>query len=131
MSVQYSTGVRNAQADAKEAEWITGGAPVLKIFTGAQPANCAAANTGSELVSMNLPADPLTAAASGQKTKNGTWSGTAGGTGTAGHYRIYKNDGTTCVEQGAVGSDMTIDNTSIATGQTVTVTAYTMTIGHA
>lgn len=131
MSVQYSVGVRDGQANAKETEWITGGAPVLKIFSGNQPANCAAANSGTELASMNLPADPLTASSSGNKTKSGTWSGTAIATGTAGHYRVYKNDGTTCVEQGDITDDMTIDNTSIATGQTVTVTSYSMTIAHA
>jgi hypothetical protein len=132
-TAQYSVGMRNRQLDAKNTEWTS--TSTLKIFTGAQPANCAAANSGSELVAMTLPATPLAAASSGQVTKSGTWSGVAGGSGTAGHYRVYKStvtfDGTTCVEQGAVGSDMTLDNNVISSGITVTVTAYTCTAGNA
>lgn len=129
MAIQYSTGVRDGQANAKETEW--GASPVLKLFTGNQPANCAAANTGTELVSMSLPADALGASSAGVVAKAGTWSGTGITEGTAGHYRIYKSNGTTCVEQGDIPDDMTIDNAVIATSQVVTVATYQFTIGHA
>jgi hypothetical protein len=33
--------------------------------------------------------------------------------------------------QGAIPADMTLDNTSIATGQTVTVNTFTLTAGNA
>lgn len=134
MAVQLSVAARNARLDALETELITGGAPVLRIFSGAQPANCAAANSGTELANMNLPADPFAAASSGSKAKSGTWSGSGIAGGTAGHFRIYKNDGTTCVIQGSVGQgsgDLSLDNNVIANSQTVTVTSYTLTDGNA
>ncbi len=125
MAIQLSTAVRNARLDAIET--TAGTSAVLKIFTGAQPANCAAANAGTELVSMNLSSDWLAAAASGAKALAGTWSGTAIDTGTAGHFRIYASNGTTCHLQGDISDDMTLDNTSIASGQSVSVATFTLT----
>jgi hypothetical protein len=84
-----------------------------------------------------LDADWMAAASSGVKAFNGTWSDTsADATGTAGHFRLYAVDGTTQHMQGTVtgstgGGDMTLDNTSISTGQTVTVTGFTLTGGNA
>ena len=132
MAIQLSVAARNGRLDAIETE--LGSTPVLKIFTGAQPANCAAANSGTELASMTLPADAMAAASSGSKAKSGTWQATAGGTGTAAHFRLYKSDGTTCVLQGSVGmgtGDLSLDNTSIASGQTVTVSGFTLTDANA
>lgn len=134
MAVQLSVAARNARLDAIETELITGGAPVMKLFTGAQPANCAASNSGTELASGSLPADPFAAASSGAKAKSGTWTLTGVAGGTAAHFRIYKNDGTTCVIQGSVGQgsgDVSLDNSVIASSQVVTVTSYTFTDGNA
>ncbi len=132
MALQYSVAVRDAQNDALET--AIGTAPTLEIRTGSAPANCAAADTGSVLASLTLPSDWLTASSSGAKAKNGTWAGTASGTGTAGHFRIKA--GATCHQQGTVtatggGGDMTVNNTSIASGQTVTVDTYSLTRGNA
>jgi hypothetical protein len=69
-------------------------------------------------------------AGSGQKTKLGTWSGTASGSGTAASWRIYDSGGTVCGIQGNT-TDMTFDNTNIASGQTVTVSTFTLTAGNA
>ena len=195
MALQYSVALRNARLDSDET--AIGTAPLLKLFTGAPPATCATAASGTALASFALPSDWLSAAASGAKAKLGTWSGTASGTGTAGYYRITDSAGTTCHEQGIVamnaviatnaltaangnvlnfasttgvavgmtisgtgvaagatvvaltsttvtmsltstagvanaasitfGGEMVIDNTSIVSAQTVTVTAYTKT----
>ncbi len=107
---------------------------MLKLFTGAQPANCAAANSGTELCSTTLPTDWLAAAASGAKAKSGTWSGVGiGGGGTIARFPIYKNNGTTCVLQGSVGvgsGDLQLDNNVIANDQVVTVTAFSLTDGN-
>lgn len=138
MSVQQSVAVRNAKLDAVET--VIGTTPVIRYFTGAPPANCAAANSGTEIATGNLPSDWMNAASGGTKTKAGTWTVTglaAAGTGTdIGHYRIYAADGTTCHEQGTVtdsggGGDMTLDNSNIAEAQVVTVTSYTKTAGNA
>jgi hypothetical protein len=129
MAFQFSTTVRNAWLDQIESTIST--APTLEIRTGSAPANCAAADSGTVLATMTLPSDWLAAASSGSKAKSGTWQDTsADNTGTAGHFRIKQ--GATCHIQGSVtatsgGGDMELDNTSIASGQSVTITAFTLT----
>lgn len=196
---QNAVALRNARLDTYESH--IGTTPVLKLFTGSQPADCAAANSGTELATGTLPSDWMGAAASGLKQLAGTWTLTAGATGTAGHYRLYASDGTTCKEQGLVkmatviatngttaansnvlnfasttgaavgdkvsgtgiladtyvlaltgttvtmsrastagvgsavsitfGGDLTLQNTSIASGQTITITQFDLTEGNA
>lgn len=134
MSVQYSTTVRNGIVDAIESN--IGTAPKLRFYTGAAPANCAAAASGTLLVEMALPSDWMNNSSGGAKTQLGTWQANATAAGTAGHYRIYDTAGTNCHEQGTLtltggGGDMELDNTNIASGQTVTVTTKTITAAHA
>lgn len=134
MALQYSVAVRNAQLDAFESTVST--SAKLQIRTGSAPADCAASNSGSLLVEMTLPSDWMAAASSGSKAKSSTWSGTASGTGTAAHFRIFDNAGTTCHAQGSVtatggGGTMEIDNTSVASGQSVSVSTFTLTAGNA
>lgn len=131
MALQFATTIRNALLDAIESD--TGVSAVLKIRTGAAPANCGTADSGTVLATLTLPSDWMNAANSGTKTKLGTWEDTsADNTGTAQHFRIYKSDGTTCQLQGTVtatggGGDLTVDNTSINSTQDVIVTAFTLT----
>lgn len=134
MAIQLSISARNGRLDAIET--AAGGSAKLEIRTGAQPANCGAAGTGTVLCTIALPADYLAAAAAGSKAKSGTWSGTAAATGTAGHFRITDTAGTNCHIQGSItatsgGGDMELDNTSIATSQTVTVNTFTLTDANA
>lgn len=134
MALQYSVSVRNAQLDAFET--AVGTSAILRIRTGAAPASCATADSGTVLATMTLPTDWMAAASSGSKALSGTWQDTsADATGTAGHFRIYDSAGTTCHAQGTItatggGGDMTLDNTSIATGQAVSVTTFTLTAGN-
>lgn len=134
-TMQYSTSVRNAQLDAIET--TIGASPILKIRSGAVPANCGTADAGTVLVTMNLPADFLAAASAGAKAINGTWEDTAAdNSGTAGHFRIYNNAGSTCHIQGTVtvtggGGDMTVDTVTVVAGQHIVVTAFTITRGNA
>lgn len=134
MAIQLSVAVRNARLD--QIESTVGTTPFLDIRTGAQPADCAQADAGTELEHMALPSDWMNAAASGQKTKAGTWTGTADAAGTAGHFRIKNSGDTTCHLQGSVtgtggGGDMELNNTSISNGQTITVDTFTLTDGNA
>lgn len=135
MALQYSVSVRNARLDAVETTIST--TPVLKIRTGSVPANCAAADTGTVLATLTLPSDWMAAASGGTKSKSGTWEDTsADNTGTAEHWRLYASDGTTCHAQGTVtatggGGDMTVDSTSFTSGQSFTVTSFTLTGGNA
>ena len=135
MTLQISVAVRNAMLDAIESTIST--SAVLKIKTGAQPANCAAEDTGTVLATLTLPSDWMAAANAGSKALNGTWQDTsADATGTAAHFRVYASDGTTCHMQGSVtatgaGGDMTLDNTSVAAGQSITISSFTLTAGNA
>lgn len=135
MALQYSVAVRNAKLDAVET--VIGASAVLKIRTGSPPANCAAADSGAVLATMNLPSDWMAAAANGSKAMSGTWQdASADGTGTAGHFRIYASDGTTCHVQGTItntggGGDMTLDNVSINSTQQISITGFTLTAGNA
>lgn len=128
MAFQFSDAARAAALDAVET--TIGASPTLIIATGTVPANCAAADTGTVLATMTLPADWMAAATAGTKAKSGTWQdASADATGTAGYFRIKQ--GATCHIQGTVtitggGGDMTLDNTSIAAGQTVTINSFTL-----
>jgi hypothetical protein len=134
VAVQLSTSVRNARLD--QIETTVGTAPLFRLYTGAQPADCAAAASGAKLVETTLPSDWMAAAASGSKAKSGAWSSTAVASGAAGHFRLYDAAGTNCHAQGSVtatggGGDLTLDNTSINSGQTVTINTFTLTDGNA
>lgn len=130
MALQYSVAVRNAQLDAIES--TIGVSAVLKIRSGAPPATVGTADSGTVLATMTLPSDWLAAASSGSKAKSGTWQDTsADASGTAGHFRIYASDGTTAHMQGTVtatggGGDLTLDNTSIASGQSITINSFSI-----
>lgn len=133
MAMQFSTTVRNAALDAIES--TIGTAPTLEIRTGTKPADCGTADSGTVLATMTLPSDWLAAASSGSKAISGTWQDTsADNAGTAGHFRIKVSS--TCHIQGSVtatggGGDMTIDNAVLASGQSITITAFTLTAGGA
>lgn len=134
MTVQLSVAARNALLDALEV--AIGTDPILEIRTGAQPANCATAASGTLLASMTLPSNWMANAASGAKALAGSWSdSSANASGTAAHFRIYASDGTTCHLQGSVtvtggGGDLTLDSVSITAGQAVSISAFTLTAGN-
>lgn len=128
MALQYSTLVNNARLDAVES--TTGATALLKIYTGAPPANCAAAASGTLLATLTLPADWMAAASGGVKAKAGVWSGTGGAAGTAGYCRITDNAGTTTHVQGTAGigtGDFQFDNTSIQIAQSILVNTFQLT----
>lgn len=135
MALQESVTVRNARLDAIET--AIGTSAIMKIRSGSVPADCATTDSGTVLATIALPSDWMAAASSGSKAKSGTWQDTsADATGTAGHWRIYASDGTTCHLQGTVtatggGGDMEVDNTSFASGQSVTINSFTITAGNA
>ena len=135
MAVKFSVAVRNARLDALET--AIGTSAVLKIRSGAAPTNITDADSGTILATLSLPSDWMANAASGSKSKSGTWQDTsADNTGTAAHFRLYASAGTTQHMQGSItatggGGDMTVDNTSFVTGQSFTVTAFTLTDGNA
>lgn len=133
MALQLSAAVRNARLDAIEA--AIGVSAIMKIYTGSMPSDCAQARTGTVLATLNLPSDWMAAASGGAKAKSGTWQdASADNNGTAGYFTIFASDGTTVHMQGTCGigtGDLQLDNTSLATGQSFTVTGFTLTDGNA
>ncbi len=134
MAIQYSVSVRNAQLDQFES--TTGVSAKLQLRTGAAPATCATAASGTMLCEITLPSDWMSAAAAGSKDKLGTWSGTGAAAGSAAHFRVLDSAGSTCHMQGTVtatagGGDMTLDNVVIAIAQVVTVSTFTIARGNA
>lgn len=131
MSLQFSTTVRNNLLDSIETS--AGISAVVKIYTGAVPATCATASSGTALVSWSLGSDWAANASGGSKAFSATpLVANAVSTGTAGYFRLFATDGTTCHMQGTVtvtgsGGDMTLDNTSINSGQNVQITSWTLT----
>ena len=131
MALQLGSTLRNTMA----GDIVTAAAGgTLKIFSGAVPANCAAADPSGELTSATLPTPALTASG-GVCSKAGTWTFTGTAAGTAASFRLYTS-GAVCFAQGNVtitggGGTMTIDNTSISISQNGTVTSVTITIGGA
>lgn len=132
MALQLSEAVRNAMLDAIEA--TIGASAVLKIYdlTAGAPADTSAAITGTVLATCNLPSDWLDDADDGAVSMLGTWQdASADNSGTADFFRLFASDGTTCHGQGTVtgtggGGDMTVDNTSFASGQAFNVTSFTI-----
>jgi hypothetical protein len=134
MALQYSVGVRNARLDVVES--TVGTSAILRIRTGAAPADCATADSGTVLAELTLPSDWMAAASGGTKAKSGTWQDTsANATGTAAHFRVYDSGGTSCHIQGTVtatggGGDLQVDNVSFAAGQSFSVTSFVLTAGN-
>lgn len=135
MTLQYSVAVRNARLDAIET--TIGPSPILEIRSGPPPANCAAADTGTVLATLNLPSDWMAPAANGVKEMAGTWQDlSADATGQAGHFRLKNSAGTVCHMQGTItdtngNGDMKVDNITFAAGQQFTIVDFQITTGNA
>lgn len=134
MAFQYSNAIRNNQLDQVEA--TIGASAFLRLLTGAEPANTAAAQTGTLLVEIPLPANWLNDAASGEKVLAGVWSAAAIAAGSVGYGRILNNAKTIVGIQFSVtdtggGGDVTMDNITLAIGQTVLFNAFTITAQNA
>lgn len=110
----------------------------IEIRTGAPPATCETASSGTLLATLALsdPAfggaaddDPDAIATADTITEDAE----ADNGGTAGHFRVFDSDDV-CIIQGTVAesdADMIIDNEVINAGQTVQITAYTVTLPEA
>lgn len=135
MALQLSTSVRNARLDTIES--TIGTSAILRLRTGAAPANCGTADSGTVVATLTLPSDWMAAASGGSKALSGTWQdASADNAGTVAHFRIYDSGGSTCHIQGTVtitggGGDMTLDNNVLAAAQQVTITSFTLTDGNA
>lgn len=133
--LQYSGTLRTNQV--AQIETTIGAAPILTIWPGTMPANCAAANAaGPVLATLTLPSDWLAPGAAGVVAMVGTWQDlSADNPGTATHFRIHA--GGTCHMQGdittsAIGTGaMLLDNVVFAALQSFSITSFQITAGNA
>ena len=128
MALQYSTTHRtNAMSDISTQ---VGGTGFLLIYSGAPPANCGTAASGTLLASLPCSATFGTAA-SGVLTANAITSASAVANGTAGYWRLCTSSaGTTVVAQGTVGTsgaDLNLNSVAISSGINVSVTSFAIT----
>lgn len=133
MAIQLSVAVRNDMLD--DVENTIGNSPTMRVRTGAPPASCSAADTGTILAEITMPANWMNNASGGSKTKAGTWQTlTILSNGVAGHFRIYQ--GATAHFQGTItvsggGGDMEVNDVNFTIVQQFTVTVFTLTAGNA
>lgn len=135
MALQFSVALRNAMLDSMET--TIGVSAKLQLWSGTVPANCAATATGTKLAEYTMASDWAAAASGGTKgftPGNLPLTTTAIVGGTIGYYRITDSAGasTSCHEQGTVtatggGGDLTVDNPTVTTSQTINVTSFTKT----
>jgi len=131
--MQYSTAIRDAQSDAIAR--TVGAAPVLEVWSGAMPPNCAALDAGALLAVGTLPQEWMGRSENGAVSLAGSWQllGQIGaGLGKRGSYFRIKQAGM-CHLQGTYGEgmEMVADVATIANGQSVTVQIFTLTRGNA
>lgn len=133
MTTRLPDASQQAAADAVVDRIDVGGAGSLKIYTGSQPADADTTPSGTLLVTIALAATAFGSAnASGTASLASTpRTGTAAAAGTAGCFEVVSGGGSK-VFQGSVtatggGGDLTLDNTSIASGQTVNINSLTYT----
>ena len=98
MTMQLDTTTRTNMA-TQLANAVAGG--TMKLFSGAVPANCAAADPAGLLATGTLP-NPALTAASGATAISGTWSATGSNGGTLACFRLYDTTAV-CRAQGSVG----------------------------
>jgi hypothetical protein len=131
-NLKYSAALKNAQQNAITS--TLGASALLQIYSGTQATNPDTA-IGAQVLLATLTCNATFApgAAGGVLTLNSISSGTgtagaAGGT-AATWFRLTTSGATAHID-GTVGitaSDLNLNNTSIATGQTVSVTSMTIT----
>lgn len=129
MTIQYSTTLRNARGDAITT--TLGSNALLRWYAGAVPASVGA-SLGAATLLAELPCSATFApsASGGVLTASAFTGANAVGTGTASFFRLYKSDGSTAVVQGTIGQgsgDLSLDNTTIVSGQACTQTNFSIT----
>jgi len=118
--MEVSVATRNASVDAANV-LINGG--TLEIRVGA-PAAIGSTPTGAVLATFTIAATAFGSASAGSASANAISDVTAGATGTAGHY-VAKDSGGNPERAGVVGVELTINNASITSGDTVELTSWT------
>jgi polyisoprenoid-binding protein YceI len=141
MTLKYSVSINTARLNSIESAGAA--TPTLRVYKGTEPAIGALATASDLLVAIPLAADWLSAPSGTvpnlKVDKVGTWSATAAGAGVPGAatwFRIGASGADHTVVgsvQGSCGQgtgDMSFDNSTINSGQTVTVNTFSITAGN-
>lgn len=134
-NLKYAVALKNAKLAATGMAGYIGTSAKLRLYDGTQPASPdTAVSTQNMLCELICNATQFGTASGGVLTASAIASGTGTAAASTGinstWYRIWKSDGTTpCVDGtvGVSGADLNLNNTSIATGQSVSVTSLTYT----
>jgi hypothetical protein len=132
MTIRIAVAGRNAALNAAFDRADAGPGPgTIKIYTGTQPSDPDAAETGDLLATFTLT-DPAFAAASGGSKDldaDPDLTAIAGATGVAGWARCEDSTGANVFDGsvGTAGTDYIISTTNITTGQTIALTLGTIT----
>lgn len=131
-NLKYSASLKNARLDQVTTK--VGASGLLRVYDGSQPASPDTAITSqNKLAELTTNASAFAGAASGGVlTANAISSVNAVASGTASWFRLCKSDATAVIDGtvGTSGTDLIIDNTSINSGQQVSVTSLTITSGN-
>jgi hypothetical protein len=124
--MDFSTPLELALLDAVET--AVGVSPSLVLYSGARPADCAAADPSGPLITFSLPSNWLADAAGGQKVLAGLWTALVTNSGTALSFRIKQ--GATAHVQGDVSGpagagDLVLEVPALIAGQSLTIESWT------
>ena len=137
MAIQYNISLINDRLNLLNTD--AGNSALFRIYSGAMPAACVTAASGTKLSEDVIPVATgawMAGASAGAAAKTGTWTLNGIAAGTAGYFRILDSGAVACYMQGTVtatggGGDMTMDNAVIANAQVITVNSFTITGGNA
>ena len=130
MATQYSLTSRTNVSNQRNTD--IGINAVIKLFSGAPPANCGTADTGTMLVTFAGNATTFGTITAQVLTASAVASVTATATGTPGYFRVYPSaaTGVNAVIQGTAGTtgtDMILTAATVTAGQTTNFTSLTIT----
>ena len=128
--MQYSQALVDAQLACIQS--TIGGSGVLKFFSGALPANCAASDPSGLLGTITLPSTFMGSPSGGAVALSGSWTTTWSSSGTVACFRMYDGSGN-CHCQGSCGTssaDMVLSTLTAVATVAVTVTSDTVTAGN-
>jgi hypothetical protein len=107
-------------------------AGTIKVYSGAPPADADTAPSGTLLATFTLTDPAFDAASAGSVAIDADpdLTTTAVAAGTAGYARVADSDGVTVFDGivGTTGTDFIITSTTIASGQTLTLTVGTIAL---
>lgn len=133
-NLKYSAALKTSQQAAIST--AAGASAILTLYSGSQPASPDTAVTSQVALSTHTCAATFGSASAGVLTVgaigNGTGTAGAGGGTAATWYRLTTSGGTALVDGtvGISGCDMNLNNTNIATSQTVSITSWSLTNGN-